>query len=68
MQIARPAPRELKSMNTFAFVKTVKVFLATAFSDFLGLGRNLLDHCYEGCTAVHVLIEEMHTIYALFAL
>ena len=33
MQIARPAPRELKSMNTFAFVKTQKVNLAAAFSN-----------------------------------
>ena len=32
MQIARPASRELKSMNTFAFVKTQKVNLAAAFS------------------------------------
>ena len=33
MQIARPASRELKSMNTFAFVKTQKVNLAAAFSN-----------------------------------
>ena len=42
----------------------MKVFLAAGFPEFLA--RNLLDHCYERCTAVHVFIEEMHTIYELF--
>ena len=53
-------------MNTFAFVKTVKVFLAAGFSDFLD--RYYWIIVMKDAQLFTFFIEEMHTIYVDLAI